>query len=105
MSGQRLSSASAVRVARSDPRTESTLCFWRHVRTGRTRCSPPLPKQRLSRLTSTLQALDARLADASYRTVAEALLGPNCIAAEAWRSGLAMMKGGCRNLHGTRSAD
>lgn len=96
-------------------RAESTLCFWRHVRTGRMRCSPSLTKQRLDRLTSALRALDARLADASYRTIAEALHGPSRVAAEPWktasvrdatirlaRSGLAMMKDGYRNLLGAR---
>ena len=65
-----------------------------------------------------LRALDARLAGASYRAIAEALFDPGRLTSEPWktsslrdtvirlaRTGFAMTRGGYRNLLGPRRPD
>ncbi len=98
-------------------RADATLRFWRHVAHGRPR-TPPSPPHRIDRLVSALRALDARLAGASYRAIAEALFGPGRLTSEAWktsslrdtvirlaRTGQAMTRSGYRNLLGPRRPD
>jgi hypothetical protein len=70
-----------------------------------------LSAQRRTRLALALRALDARLDGATYRTVAEALFGPDRIPSRGWKThdlhqrtvrlvglGLALMRGGYRDL-------
>ena len=45
-----------------------------------------LPAQRRDRLVDVLRALDARLAGATYRTIAEALFGAERVPARAWKT-------------------
>jgi hypothetical protein len=103
--------------ANAQQRAEATLRFWRYMAHGRPRTSP-IPIHRVDRLVAALRALDARLAGASYRTIAEALFDPRRLAAEPWktaplrdtvirlsRTGNAMMRGDYRNLLGPRRPD
>lgn len=98
-------------------RADATLRFWRYVAHGRPR-TPPSPPHRVDRLVSALRALDARLAGASYRAIAEALFDPSRLTSEPWktsslrdtvirltRTGFAMMRGGYCNLLGPRRPD
>jgi len=65
-----------------------------------------------------LRALDARMAGASYRAIAEVLFDPHRVASEPWktaslrdtvirlaRTGFAMMRGDYRNLLGPNRRD
>ena len=45
-----------------------------------------LPAQRRDRLVDALRALDARLDGETYRTIAEALFGAECVPARAWKT-------------------
>jgi len=98
-------------------RADATLRFWRYMAQRR---PPPFPSptRRLDRLITALRALDARLAGASYRAIAEALFDPRRLAAEPWktaplrdtvirlaRTGFTMMRGDYRNLLGPRRPD
>jgi hypothetical protein len=98
-------------------RADATLRFWRHIAHGRPR-TPPSPPHRIDRLIFALRALDARLAGASYRAIAEALFGLDRLTSEPWktsslrdtvirlaRTGRAMTRGGYRNLLGPRRPD
>lgn len=100
--------------ATAPQRTDATLRFWRFIAHGRPR-TPPTPLRRGERLIAALRALDGHLAGASYRAIAEALLDPNRIAAEPWktaslrdtiirlvRTGVTTMRGDYRNLLGPR---
>jgi len=94
-------------------RAAATLRLWRVV-VGRPHGRPPdrLTRQRRSRLRLALRALDGRLAGESYRVIAQSLFGRARIpAGAAWkthelrdrtirlaRSGLALMRGGYRDL-------
>jgi hypothetical protein len=87
----------------------AALRLWR-VTTGRPRGRPPdrLTRQRSHRLGLTLRALDGRLADETYRTIAQSLFGRTRIpAGPGWkthelrdrtirltRTGLKLMQGG-----------
>ncbi len=92
-------------------RAEAALRLW-HSLAGR---APPrkrsLSSARRSRVTTTLRALDGKLAGASYRTIAETLYGGARLEGEPWktaslrdttirrvRAGLALMRGGYRQL-------
>jgi hypothetical protein len=103
--------------ANASQRADATLRFWRRMAHGRPRTSPS-PIRRADRLVAALRALDARLAGASYRAIAEALFDPRRVAAEPWktaairdtvirlaRTGLAMMQGDYRSLLGPRRPD
>jgi hypothetical protein len=98
-------------------RADAILRFWRYAAHGRPR-TPSRPLHRIDRLVSALRALDARLAGASYRAIAEALFDPARLISEPWktsplrdtvirltRTGFAMMRGGYRNLLGPRRPD
>jgi hypothetical protein len=94
-------------------RAAAGLRLW-HVATGRPRGRPPdrLTPQRRVRLGLTLRALDGRLADETYRVIAQVLFGSARIPAGAgWkthelrdrtirlaRAGLALMQGGYLDL-------
>lgn len=94
-------------------RADAALRLWR-VTTGRPRGRPPdrLTRQRRHRLGLTLRALDGRLADETYRTIAQILFGRSRIPAGAgWkthelrdrtirlaRAGLKLMRGGYLDL-------
>lgn len=96
-------------------RADATIRFWRHA-TGSKAPIPPVGSgQRLTRLASTLRALDGWQAGASYRSIATALFGSTRVAAEAWktasvrdttirlvRTGIAMMQYGYRKLLGPK---
>jgi len=103
--------------ATAPQRADATLRFWRCIAHGRPR-TPPSPPHRVDRLVSALRALDARLAGASYRAIAETLFDPTRLTSEPWktsplrdtvirltRTGFAMMRGGYRNLLGSRRPD
>lgn len=62
--------------ANFDTRADAALRLWRIV-TGRPRVLPPdrLTRHRRHRLAFTLRALDARLADQTYRAIAQNLFG------------------------------
>ena len=103
--------------ATAPQRAEAALRFWRLTAGGRLR-TPTTPIRRLDRLVAALRALDARLAGASYRAIAEALFDPSRIASEPWktaplrdtvirlaRTGFSMMRGDYRNLLGPRRRD
>jgi hypothetical protein len=103
--------------ATAPQRADATLRFWRCIAHGRPR-TPPSSLRRVDRLVSALRALDARLAGASYRAIAETLFDPTLLTSEPWktsplrdtvirltRSGFAMMRGGYRNLLGPRRPD
>jgi hypothetical protein len=94
-------------------RAGAAMRLWRAV-IGRPRRRPPerLTRQRHDRLMLTLRALDARLAGASYRVIAQALFGQTRVPAGAgWkthelrdrtirlaRAGLELMRGGYLDL-------
>ncbi len=103
--------------ASAPQRADATLRFWRCMAHGRPRPSPK-PNRRADRMVAALRALDARLAGASYRAIAEALFDPRHFAADAWktapqrdtvirlaRTGFAMMRGDYRLLLGPRRPD
>jgi len=98
-------------------RADATLRFWRYITYGRPR-TPPSPLRRVDRLVSALRAVDARLAGASYRAIAEAMFDPSRLTSEPWktsslrdtvirlaRTGFAMTRGGYRNLLGPHRPD
>jgi hypothetical protein len=77
-----------------------------------------LSKQRRERLGAAIRALDARAADSTYRAIAEVLFGKKHIPDRAWKthdlrnrtirlvqSGLALMRGGYRELLRPRRRD
>jgi hypothetical protein len=95
-------------------RVLSLIRFQRHL-TGRS--SGPLPKtwqitrRHRQRLTLMVRALDGRLANASYREIADALYGAEAVARYAWKTSsirgqtirlvkdaIGMMRGGYRKL-------
>jgi hypothetical protein len=94
-------------------RADAALRLWR-IATGRPRVRPPerLTRQRRHRLAVTLRALDARLADQSYRVIAKCLFGRARIpAGPTWkthelrdrtirlaRGGMELMQGGYLDL-------
>jgi len=94
-------------------RADAALRLWRAA-TGRHRGRPPqrLTRQRRHRLALTLRALDGRLADESYRVIAQSLFGRTHIPTGAgWkthelrdrtirlvRAGLELMQGGYLDL-------
>lgn len=94
-------------------RADAALRLWR-IATGRPRVRPPdrLTRQRRHRLALSLRALDARLADQTYRAIAQNLFGRARIpAGPAWkthelrdrtirlaRAGMELMQGGYLDL-------
>ena len=93
-------------------RAAAALRLWRGL-TGRTPGRDPatLPAARRDRLVLALRALDGRLANASYREIAEALFGAARVPERGWKThdlrdrtvrlarlGFAMMQGGYRRL-------
>ena len=96
-----------------DMRADAALRLWR-IATGRPRVRPPDPltRHRRHRLALTLRALDARLADQTYRTIAQSLFGRTRIpSGAAWkthelrdrtirlaRTGMELMRGGYLSL-------
>jgi hypothetical protein len=96
-----------------DTRADAALRLWR-IATGRPHGRPPdrLTRHRRHRLALTLRALDARLADQSYRVIAECLFGRARIpAGPGWkthelrdrtirlaRAGMELMQGGYLDL-------
>jgi hypothetical protein len=94
-------------------RAAAALRLWRGLagrRLGRRRPAT-LPAARRDRLVLALRALDGRLAEASYREIAEALFGATRLPERGWkthdlrdrtvrlvRRGIAMMQGGYRRL-------
>lgn len=94
-------------------RADAALRLWR-IATGRPRVRPPdrLTRHRRHRLALTLRALDARLANQSYRVVAKYLFGRARVpAGPAWkthelrdrtirlaRAGMELMQGGYLDL-------
>lgn len=98
-------------------REQATQGFWGYAARGH-----PRPRftgaSRLGRLNMALRALDLRQSGASYRTIAETLLGARPTDAAPWktaavrdtairlvRTGLSMMQGGYRRLLGPSPAD
>ena len=103
--------------ATAPQRTDAALRFWRFIAHGRPR-TPPAPLRKGERLIAALRALDAHLAGASYRAIAEALFDPSRLATEPWktaslrdtvirlvRTGITTMRGDYRNLLGPRRPD
>jgi hypothetical protein len=95
-----------------DARVHAARRLWRAMN-GRTPGSAfhELSKQRRERLSAAIRALDARAAGNTYRAIAEALFGKRNIPDIAWKthdlrnrtirlvqSGLALMRGGYREL-------
>ncbi len=94
-------------------RADAALRLWRAA-TGRAHGRPPerLTRQRRQRLGLTLRALDGRLADESYRVIAQSLFGRTRIpAGPGWkthelrdrtirlaRAGIELMRGGYLDL-------
>ena len=93
-------------------RAAAALRLWRGL-TGRSVSRDPatLPAARRDRLVLALRALDGRLAEASYREIAEALFGAARLPERGWKTydlrdrtvrlvrlGVAMMQGGYRRL-------
>jgi hypothetical protein len=66
-------------------RSEATLRLWRLLGRGHAP-SPRLCRSRGDRLAASLRALDAHLAGASYRTIAEATFGSQRLGAEPWKT-------------------
>lgn len=98
-------------------RAEATMQFWRHVTDGRRR-PQPARLHRSARLIAALRVLDARLAGASYRAIAESLFDGRRVAAEPWktsplrdtvirlaRHGVSLMQGRYRSLLRPRRRD
>ena len=103
--------------ASASQRMDATLRFWRFAAHGRSRTSPSRVR-RVDRLVAAMRALDARMAGASYRAIAEVLFDPHRVASEPWktaslrdtvirlaRTGFAMMRGDYRNLLGPNRRD
>ena len=95
-------------------RVLSLIRFQRHL-TGRSSGPPPkawqITRRHRQRLTLMVRALDAHLADASYREIAEALYGAEAVTRYAWKTSsvrgqtirlvkdaIGMMRGGYRKL-------
>jgi len=110
-SGKAVSVSALIPLDATAPqKTDALLCLWRFVTRRRCRAHPS-SRRRIDRLVATLRALDARMAGASYRTIAETLFGPKRVAAEPWktapvrdtvirivRAGFALKRGGYRRL-------
>lgn len=76
----------------ADARAVAALRFWRAVTSAGHARAPPrrlerLPEPRLVRRVAVLRALDGRLAGASYRAVADVLLGSGALTPTAWKTG------------------
>ena len=102
----------AARLSVFEHRVAAALRLWRGL-TGRTPGRDPatLPAARRDRLVLALRALDGRLANASYREIAEALFGAARVSERGWKThdlrdrtvrlarlGFTMMQGGYRRL-------
>jgi len=94
-------------------RAEATARFWRHLEASRAVPVRRKPGRRIARLAAALRALDGRLAGASYRDIAEVMFGGERLRHDPWktasvrdttirlvRSGIGLMRGGCRTLLG-----
>lgn len=93
-------------------RAAAALRLWRALLGRRTGRDPAtLPAARRDRLVLALRALDGRLAEASYREIAEALFGATRLRERGWKThdlrdqtvrlvrlGIVMMQGGYRRL-------
>jgi hypothetical protein len=66
-------------------RSEATLRLWRLLARGHPP-SPRLGRSRAERLAVSLRVLDAHLAGASYRAIAEAAFGSQRLEAEPWKT-------------------
>lgn len=109
-----------VTIALSDDapiQAEAALRFWRRIGQGRAGGARRALDLRTQRTRTSLRALDARQAGASYRDLAQALFGPDRVEASDWktcslrdttirlvRCGLALMKGDYRRLMRRTSA-